>query len=675
MKSESHRRYVDYVVALGLFVASLAVYNATLTPSLSYKSADGNELATIPYILGLAHSTGYPLYTWLGKLFTFIPVGDIAHRVNLMSAVMGAGGVAWLYIVILKLIGAKPGLWDRLAAAFAALFFAFSLTFWSQTTIAEVYAPNVFMIGLTLWLLLRWAERERAELAEKLSGGDDKPWWRRPPSGAGLAWFGAFALAFGLSLGTHMSNLGFAPAFALFVALISWRFAFHPISIAVGAAGFALGVAQFLWLPFKANTLNDVLMRRHAPSTLREIYNYTLGAFPQFKFAFTLPQIPDRIVIYLDYVVRQFGIIGMAIGLIGMALMIFRRPRHFALLFGMYIVHVWFFIQYGVFDLDVFFIPAHYIFAAFIGYAVWAALEGVWGLLSKRSGLTDRMLPVAAVIATVILALPILGNLIGNWEANDCSQSTEINDFYENVFRILPEGAVLLGNSGVFGYDMFYWRLVYNVRPDVLMPHLSPDVSREELVGREVYSTVRLGPEGGGFGPGRLPAGLVERSDWLIPVLLGNGGNVGARELILWRVSDSPPELITYRPEPQTKLEISVDGLTLLGYDIESDTLHPGGVAHLRLYWRLDNGASGWVSVWLGGRLLEQHEVGLWNLDRYRREFNPGPDAVIVEDYLVVIPSTVEPGEAELSVAIGSPFGRLQVEPVPIGTVTIVEEG
>ena len=39
-----------WVIALLIFVLALAVYNATLTPSLSYKSSDSNELATIPYI-------------------------------------------------------------------------------------------------------------------------------------------------------------------------------------------------------------------------------------------------------------------------------------------------------------------------------------------------------------------------------------------------------------------------------------------------------------------------------------------------------------------------------------------------------------------------------------------------------------------------------------------------
>ena len=193
----TQRSWLDRVTALLIFALALAVYNATLTPSLSYKSPDGNELATIPYILGLAHSTGYPLYTWLGKLFTFLPIGDVAHRINLMSAVLGAAGVAILYGIVLLITR------HRLVAAFTALLFAFSLAFWSQTGIAEVYAPNVFMLTLTMWLLLKWGKVEQANEPTSQWGSSS------------LVCFLTFCLAFGLSLGTHLSNLGFAPAFAL----------------------------------------------------------------------------------------------------------------------------------------------------------------------------------------------------------------------------------------------------------------------------------------------------------------------------------------------------------------------------------------------------------------------------------------------------------------------------
>jgi len=47
---------------------------------------------------------------------------------------------------------------------------------------------------------------------------------------------------FGLSLGTHMSNLGFAPAFALFVLLVNWRTALSPVSLVGEGSGFLLGL-------------------------------------------------------------------------------------------------------------------------------------------------------------------------------------------------------------------------------------------------------------------------------------------------------------------------------------------------------------------------------------------------------------------------------------------------
>ena len=76
-KASVSERWVDPLRGVLSFGCALVVYGLTLTPSLSFKSPDGTELATVSYQLGLAHSTGCPLYTWLGKIFTFIPLGDM----------------------------------------------------------------------------------------------------------------------------------------------------------------------------------------------------------------------------------------------------------------------------------------------------------------------------------------------------------------------------------------------------------------------------------------------------------------------------------------------------------------------------------------------------------------------------------------------------------------------
>lgn len=666
------RRWLpDLLIALAIFALCLGVYNATLTPSLSYVSPDGNELATVPYILGLAHSTGYPLYTWLGKLFTFLPIGDVAHRVNLMSATLGAAGVALLY-AILRLLTSDFGrrMPSTLASAFAALLFGFSRTFWSQTTIAEVYAPNVFMVALTVLLLLLWARGEERDRAARSAL---RGWRRLIPSRRSLLLLAAFGLAFGLSLGTHMSDLGFAPAFALFILLVSPWTALSPLAIGSAGAGFLAGLLQYLWLPLRASTLLDQPMRANAPVTLQGMYNYTLGAFPQFRFAFPLTALPDRIVIYLYFLFQQFGFIGILGGIVGMWVLLFRRPRHFFLLIGMYAVHVWFFIQYNAFDLDVFFIPAHLVYAVFIGCAVAWLLERLAKL--RRPAVARALTALAALLLVVGLA----GEVWVNWPLNDRSGDMAINDFYENVFALLPQDAVLLSRGGVFGYDVFYYRLVYGVRPDVLIPALdpAPPTGRE---GREVYANTTLEQArggGGGGGPWAAPRGWTEADDWAVPVLHGASGAAGSRELVLYHVTDEPPELVVTDAHPQHPVGQPVGGRVLLGYDLETESVPAGGTLHLTLYWQGIEPLRGvLVGTALDGEVLEVHELGLGNLTRYVQTFRPPQDGVVVEDYRVVVPSQTAPGAVSLEVVAVNRFGAegaQVVERLPLQSVTVQE--
>ncbi len=642
------RRGIDWLIALGVFVISLFVYNATLTPSLSYLSPDGNELATVPYILGLAHSTGYPLYTWLGKLFTFIPIGDVAHRVNLMSATMGAGAVALLYGILLMLLKRLEfGPWlHRVVSASTVLFFAFSPSFWSQTGIAEVYAPNAFMVGLQLLLLLAWGHAEQANLESR----------ERAPSGRSLVWFGAFCLAFALSTGTHLSNLGFGLGYLVFVLAVNWRFAFKPQALAVGIAGFAVGMLQHLWLPYKASTLTDSLMRRNMPNTWEGFYNYTLGAFPNFKFAFTWVQVPDRIVIYLDLLRQQFTLVGVLLGIVGMWVLVLKAPKRWWLLGLMYLVHLIFFTQYAVFDLDVFFIPAHLLFALFVGV-------GLGWLLAKipvpRPGATAYRVGSTLGLAALI-AFPAAWQLVSHWQSNDRSGDVAINDFYINVFDVLPQDAVLLGGSGVFGYDLFYWRLVYDLRPDVLIPSLpQAEAQPRDLAGRAIYSTMRSGGVGGGRGgPGGVQPGIMPADAWYVPILLGNnteGGVMpgGRHELVLYVVRDTPPELIVGQARPQNRVGTPLGSLFLVGYDLDTAEASPGGRLHLTLYWRAGVDSSGRVVTALGDTILESHTLGFGNLARYAESYRPAQGGILVEDYWVVIPSPLEAGRWPLIISVG----------------------
>ncbi len=113
--------------------------------------ADTFEFQVVAPQLGIAHPTGYPLFVGLGKLFSLLPVGSMAWRVNLSSAMFATIAVWLIYRAIVALTS------DRLAAALAAIALAASPVFWSQAVVAEVYALNALFVAAILFLLIKLA--------------------------------------------------------------------------------------------------------------------------------------------------------------------------------------------------------------------------------------------------------------------------------------------------------------------------------------------------------------------------------------------------------------------------------------------------------------------------------------------------------------------------------------
>lgn len=620
----------DLFISLALAVISLLAYLATLTPSLSYQSPDGNELATIPYILGVAHMPGYPLYTWLGKLFTFMPFADIAHRMNLMSAGCAAFGVAGLYLITTMILHPRVASLSarRAGAAFAALIFAFSPTFWSQALIAEVYTANIAMIVMSLLMLLRWEITRR-----------DRD-------------FFLFALIYGLSLGTHISNLGFAPAIGLFVLLTDRSVLKRPSWWIAAAAGFSIGAAQYLWLPLRAKTLSDQGIMGNAPLTLKGLYDYTLGAFPQLKFAFEMSELPDRVVVYIYLLWDQFSLIGVLLGIIGLFSLLCRRTRHYYLFMGMYLVHTWFFIQYRAFDLEVFFIPAHFLWAIFIAFGMIELMRAIETWLQRLNAGKIVTFARWSVIG-VVIAMGFYP-LMENFASSDRSNDVNTNDFYANIWTYLPENSTLLSRTGVMGYDAFYWQLAYDTRPDVVLPALpTHNPVYADLQGRELFSTTPLNGANQNRGLGAITKDVISAGTWQTPVLVGSQGLMSSRNrLVLYQLSQQAPDLVVDEAQPDFEINADFGNLTLLGVDISDDAVESGGCLHLILYWNLQRLEPITLTTFIGEQPLETHELGFGNLKRYNAEVRRVTDGVIVEDYWLVIPSTIQPGSLALTIQV-----------------------
>jgi hypothetical protein len=655
-----HPYALDIAAAAALFLIALAAYGSTLTPGLSYASPDGGEMATVPYRLGLLHPTGYPLYTWLAKLFTLIPAGDVAYRTNLLSAAGAAGSAAVLYALLLILTS------SRAAALFAATLWAVSTTLWSQAVIAEVYAPNAFMLTLTLLLGVAWGQREKA-----FGRGFEV-------DRTGKLLFLGLCLTFGLSLGTHMSNLAFAPALALYVLLVNWRVLARPGLVVAGGLLLAVGLAQFLWLPVRASVVNDPLILRATPTTWESFYNYTLNAFSGLRWAFPLEALPDRFQLYLGFVRDNFGLGGLLLALAGAVELMRLRPREFLLLSVGYGIQLAFFLHYRVFDIEVFFIPAHLVLAICAGFGAWRLLRLVQWAGNRVSARSVRTAALTAT--TALLFLPLAPVYVSSREANDRSSDTLVNDFYNAVFEYLPGGSTLVGLTGVIGSDMFYFRLVENRRPDIVMPLIEDPRNTWVEPGADLYTTWR--PQTGRQLPWAPPQRLFPPDAWFIPVLAApsspTGGLPFQRSLTLYRVSRAPPpEMVVTDAEPEVRLDAMLVDVRLVGYDLPNQTVTAGGLVRVRLYWAFTRAGSYSVTTRLGDSpFTETHWMTFANLPRYLRDVGApqGRPWVSVEEYDLVVPSSQKPGEQRLTVTVvrHGPNGERTSASIEAGTITVV---
>jgi len=147
----------DYLVSSILSILTFVVYAFTAAPGVTL--ADSGDYIMGVLTLGIVHPPGYPLYTVLGHLFSLLPFGEPAFRVNLFSALWGSLCLGLVFLILRTLSI------DGTHAVFATLFLGFTTVFWSKTGVAEVYSFNGFLIAcIFFWILAYNRDKKRSRL-------------------------------------------------------------------------------------------------------------------------------------------------------------------------------------------------------------------------------------------------------------------------------------------------------------------------------------------------------------------------------------------------------------------------------------------------------------------------------------------------------------------------------
>lgn len=430
-------RWARPAFGIGVFVAALAFLGPGVQRAVG--PGDSAELVVASATLGIPHPTGYPLYTWFGKLFTLLPFGSVATRVNFMSAAWGALALAVLADVLLRELrwrGAGRLAWPAALAAPALL-----LTtgpFQKAALVAEVYTFKCLFAMLLLHVASGYARRETTARLYVL------------------------ALLFGLALGVHMSVVFLLP----FLLLLTWRRLFGGIGVLLRSAGFvALGLSQYVLLYLRAlsgptyvHPQAHFFERSPWTGTDASLVNwawFVTGGRWRGGEAWSLGDLVEKGARLGDLFADQYGIAVLAIALAGLALSLVRRDgRRRAAVFAAFLLAG--LAYYAAFRpvTSIMVLPLLASVCAFaaLGLGMVPLAVGAW----TGGGRARRMLPG---VALSVLGILVLHRVVARPRL-DYSDRDSSQRFVERMIAKLPEGSAVAGLEWYHDRIALYCELV-----------------------------------------------------------------------------------------------------------------------------------------------------------------------------------------------------------------------
>ena len=435
-------------VAAATFALTLVLYQLTLAPTVTF--IDSGELASVSTILGIAHPTGYPLFTLMGRVVAMLPWGsEEIVRLNGFSSVLTALAVS-LIVPLLLMLGrgstrsreSAPGLpWMELAiAASGALVVGTSATVWAQSVAVEVYALHLLLIVIVITAFLKGVQEQS----------------RR--QGSLSRWFVLAAFCLGLSFANHMTTVLLVPALAyLYFSTPSLKRS-SLARLSRLAPYFAAGISPYVYLLVRSSS-RPPLDWGH-PSTLESLLWHASGKQYRSWIFSSVESASKQFSYFLGRLPDEFSWIVLALALIGVASLWKTDRRQCAFLVILFASCVGYSINYDIHDIDSYFL------LAFLALGLFASI-GMRRLGLALAGKLRGPVRAAAPLACLAVAAFQFG---AHREPVDQSDNYLVDDYSRAILRSVDSNAVVLSYQwDYFVSPALYQQQVRRERPDVVV--------------------------------------------------------------------------------------------------------------------------------------------------------------------------------------------------------------
>jgi len=453
----SAKKYFSVIVSVFVFI----IYLFTLAPSVI--QIDSGELAAVQATLGIAHPTGYPLFTVAGYLFSLLPLPFTKiYQLNLLAAIYcsAAAGIfsyTAKYLLdnlrvfqIIKTVKQKKK--DKtkkenvhfdpeenlkiIFSVLTALTLALSKTFWFQSTSVEVYSLHLLLISLIILFLLK------SFIEQPNSSAMYKNQWM----------IFAFVLALGFS--NHMTTLLILPGTA-YLYFTKEKFnsqSFKNLFKMIILFLITL-VINYSYLPIRAS--QNPQLNWGNPVDLERILRHISGFQYQVWLFSSTEAAKKQLQYFISNLPAEF-FIALFVAVIGLIYSFFISRKFFLYNIITFFVTVFYSINYDINDIDSYFLLAYISIAFFV----------LFGMIKIYQLLINNKIN-QWIIFLILLLFPV-SQFIKNF--NEVNQSKTF--VYENYTKALMNS--VSDNSLVLSYQWdffisasYYFQYVENFKPQI----------------------------------------------------------------------------------------------------------------------------------------------------------------------------------------------------------------
>ena len=442
---------------LTVFALATAFYTVMAAPGVGWM--DSGELTAAAWNLGGAHPPGHPAHSLLGKLAAFLPFGEVAFRVTLLSAASMAAALAGVVALARRLVAepaaALPG------SVVGVVLVALSPAALVNATRAEVYGPVAALVVWSLVAALPFIKGEQAHPRHFL-----------------LA-----ALGFALAAAFHpviAASAALPVAVSLGLRARRRLLRLAPLALALGL----LALLAYAYLPVRALAASPPLLVWGDPSTPSAFFDLVTGAV--YRGNFSGGGAVARFAGAWLLMGAASGVGVLLGGLIGLGFGAATRLRGAATCLA---VAVCLALGAGLQDalnpdLAGYLLPALLVLAAGLAPLVAAGLRL---LPAEMAGPASRTRPIA--IAALLVPLVAAGFLAGGGDELDRDDSP--TRLWAATVGAMPPGPGVyftIGDHTLFADQ--YERLVAGGRPDLAIAN--PELCRDEWFLRHIKRSMPL---------------------------------------------------------------------------------------------------------------------------------------------------------------------------------------